>query len=511
MRRRDFLAGSTLASLAMLLPEAALAQSSRAALLNVETMQFTPFTVRQMARELAQKPFQKLERSLPPRFENLAYDIYRGIRFRPEKALWRGQGLPFEIQFFHRGFLYDARVDIFEVSGSNARRVMYAPDMFAFDNIEPPQPGDLGFAGFRIHAPINRADYYDEFCVFLGASYFRAVAKGQIYGLSARGLSIKTAETTGEEFPYFRAFWIEKPAQGANSLVVHALLDSESATAAYRFTIRPGEITAMDVEMALYPRVEIAQAGIAPLTSMFYFDAVNRRNIDDFRPAVHDSDVLSIFNGRGERLLRSLTNPSDLQVSTFLDLNPRGFGLMQRQRSFFDYYDLEARYERRPSLWVEPIGDWGEGAVALIEIPTKGEIHDNIVGFWRPKEPLHGGGEYLYTYRLHWCWDNPMPSDLGRFVKVRTGAGNVANSRLFVLEAVGGKLSKLPAETVLTAQVTSSAGRVVYPVLQPNPDLGGHRLSFNLVPEKAPAVELRAQIFRDNEPMSEVWTFRWTP
>ena len=336
MRRRDLLAASTLISLAALLPERAAAQGPKAWFGTTDPVAFTPFTVRQLARELAQKPFQRPDRGLPRGFENMGYDAYRGIRFRAERALWRGQGLPFEIQLFHRGFLYDARVDIFEVSGGQARRLVYAPDMFTFDGIEAPQPADIGFAGFRIHAPLNRADFFDEFCIFLGATYFRAVAKGQIYGVSARGLSIKTADPTGEEFPYFRAFWIERPAQGASSVVVHALLDSESATAAYRFTIRPGDVTVMDVEMALYPRTEIAQAGIGTLTSMFYFDAINRRNIDDFRPAVHDSDTLAIWNGRGERLLRPLNNPADLQISPFLDLNTRGFGLMQRQPTFFD-------------------------------------------------------------------------------------------------------------------------------------------------------------------------------
>src|SRR6195952_5756683 len=209
---------------------------------------FDPATVRRLAQELSQKAFQAPDSKLPDNLKDLDYDKYRKIRFVPDKALWRGEGLPFQLQLFHRGFFYSNRVDIFEVSQSKAQPIRYSPSLFTFEDIAPPPPdADLGFAGFRIHAPINRPDYFDEIGVFLGASYFRAVAKGQAYGLSARGLSIKTADPTGEEFPIFKTFWVERPAKNANSLVVHALLDSESTAAAYRFTIRPGETTTYDI------------------------------------------------------------------------------------------------------------------------------------------------------------------------------------------------------------------------------------------------------------------------
>src|SRR5436190_17362210 len=233
--------------------------------------------------------------------------------------------------------------------------------MFSFgDQPVPDIKTNLGFAGFRIHGPINRPDYYDEIGVFLGASYFRAVAKGLSYGLSARGLSLNTADPKGEEFPNFRTFWVERPAKGASSIVVHALLDSESAAAAYRFTIRPGETTVFDVEMVIYPRVNLDHVGLAPMTSMFFFGPNDRTEVDDFRPSVHDSDGLAIQNGTNEELWRPLHNPRDLQISTFADLNPHGFGLMQRQKDFFAYQDIESGFEKRPSLWAEPIGDWGE-------------------------------------------------------------------------------------------------------------------------------------------------------
>jgi glucans biosynthesis protein len=469
---------------------------------------FEAANVRRLAQELAQKTFQPPDNSLPDQLKDLDYDKYRKIRFVPEKALWRGDPLPFQIQLFHRGFFFSNRVDIFEVSQGRARQIQYSPNLFTFDDVPaPPADVDLGFAGFRIHAPINRPDYFDEVGVFLGASYFRAVAKGQSYGLSARGLAINTAEPKGEEFPLFKAFWIEKPQPKADSIVVHALLDSKSAAAAYRITIRPGVSTVYDIEMSLYPRADIAESGIGPMTSMFYFDANDRNGIDDFRPAVHDSDGLSIRNGRGEMLWRVLTNPADLQVSSFYDNNPRSFGLMQRQRDFASYEDLESHFEKRPSLRVEPIGDWGSGEVRLIEIPTQNEVHDNIVSFWRPKDALKAKGEYVFNYRLHWGNGEALP--LAEFKKTRIGAAS-EDARLFVLDVVGEKLKGIKPDTVRPI-VSSNFGKVTNVVAHSNPENGGLRLSFHLSPEKKPVVELRAQLMQNDEPLSEVWVYRWTP
>jgi periplasmic glucans biosynthesis protein len=475
-----------------------------------DSVPFDRSIVRQVAHEAASKPYKAPETKLPDQFKNLDYDHYRQIRFLPEHALWRGEKLPFEVQFFHRGFFYTPRVDIYEVNNGQATKIAYRRDDFSFgSNALPDAQTDLGFAGFRLHAPINRRDCYDEVCVFLGASYFRAVAKGEIYGLSARGLAINTGDAKGEEFPLFKAFWIEKPTSNANSIVVHALLDSESTTAAYRFTIRPGDITVFDVEMAIYPRVDLEHAGLAPMTSMFFFGPNDRHTVDDFRPAVHDSDGLAIFNGRGEELWRPLANPKDLQISTFSDLNPRGYGLMQRQKNFFAYQDLESSFEKRPSLWAEPIGDWGEGSVQLIEIPTQEEIHDNIAGFWRPKNPLPAKGEHTYTYRLHWGQDTPKVSALARFVRTGVGAKG-EDTKIFVLDLIGDKLKSIDPNSV-RGSVAAEKAEVKNIVTQPNPAIGGWRLSFELsVKEKAP-VELRASLMQGNDAISEVWVYRWTP
>jgi glucans biosynthesis protein len=466
--------------------------------------------VRQLARDAAGKPFKASDSKLPDHLNDLDYDHYRAIRFLPDRALWRAEKLPFEVQFFHRGFFYKNRVDIYEVANGQATKIAYQPENFSFGDTPTTKPGvDLGFAGFRLHAALNKPDYYDEVCVFLGASYFRAVAKGELYGLSARGLSINTGEAKGEEFPSFKAFWIERPAANATSIVVHALLDSESAAAAYRFTIRPGETTVFDVEMAIYPRVDLKHVGLAPMTSMFFFGPNDRIDVDDFRPSVHDSDGLAIFNGRGEELWRPLSNPQDLQISTFADLNPRGFGLMQRQKDFLNYQDIESSFERRPSLWAEPIGDWGEGSVQLVEIPTKEEVHDNIAGFWHPKTGLQAKGEHTYTYRLHWGPDNPKPTSLARFSRTAVGARG-EGIKIFVLDLTGDKL-RLVDPKKIRGVVTAEKAKIQNVVTQPNPAIGGWRLSFELSVEEKVPVELRASLMQENDPLSEVWVYRWTP
>ena len=503
LNRRQLLRASAVISAAAALPRVGAADSP-------SEVAFGPSSVRELARSLAAKSFEPPDEKLPDELRDLNYDQYRSIRFLPEHALWRDEKLPFQVQFFHRGFFYKNRVDMFEVRNGRAFPIRYQRDDFSFgEGLGQWGDVDLGFAGFRIHAPINRPDYYDEVCVFLGASYFRAVAKGETYGLSARGLSIDTGETKGEEFPVFKAFWLEKPASSATSIVVHALLDSKSAAAGYRFTIRPGERTIFDVEMSLYPRVDLAHCGLAPMTSMFFFGPNDRKDFDDFRPAVHDSDGLAISNGKGEQLWRPLNNPRDLQVSTFTDLSPRGFGLMQREKKYFAYQDLESRFERRPSLWVEPIGDWSDGAVVLFEIPTTEEIHDNIAAFWRPKQPLRGKNEHNFTYRLHWGSDAPKSDALARFT--RSGIGSRGDdSKLFVLELMGANLKGVDPKGI-KGVVTAEKSEITNVVTEPNPETGGWRLSFQCsVKSKAP-IELRAVLTQNDAPISEVWTYRWTP
>lgn len=426
----------------------------------------------------------------------MSYDQYRGIRFKQERALWRGDGLPFQVGFYPRGFLYREGVEIHTVRDGISTRVLYSEDLFDFDDPEVRVGDDLGFAGFRIHAATNAPGEFEEFCVFLGASYFRAVGRGQLYGLSARGLGIGTGRIAPEEFPTFRSFWIQRPQQGVGTLVIHALLDSPSTTGSFRFTIRPGEMTVMDVESVLFPRVDIVEVGIAPLTSMYQFGVNDRGDpasgrADDWRSAVHDSDGLAVLTGRGERLWRPLINPVAVQFSAFMDSNPRGYGLMQRKRGFNDYGDLQVLYGRRPSLWVEPFGDWGTGAIDLVEIPTRTEHNDNIVAFWRGGELLAAGREYSFTYRLHWGADAPPGRPLARTAEMRTGAGMRAGTRVFVLDLAGELIPSLPGGADTRLELACSNGRIREGYSGPIPETGGWRVSIDFDPEGQLSSDLR--------------------
>jgi glucans biosynthesis protein len=500
----------SLISAALAAPVVLSSGAMRRAAADDTTQPFDAMTVRKLAQALAQKPFEAPDSRLPKPIDSLTYDQYRDIRFDPAQSLWRGRGLPFEVQFFHRGFLYRDRVDIYEVADGKFQKIGYRPEMFTFGKTPRPEAQDLGFAGFRVHTRLNKPDYADEFAVFLGASYFRAVGRNEAYGLSARALSIKTGDSGGEEFPTFKAFWLERPQPGSGTMVVTALLDSASASGAMRATMRPGDTTVFDVELTLYPRVDITEAGIGTMTSMFYFNGTERAGIDDYRRAVHDSNGLMMLTGRGEALWRPLKNPTALQISSFADVGPRGFGLMQRNRDFFDFDDLEAHYERRPSLWAEPIGDWAEGVVELVEIPTKGEENDNIVAFWRPALKLRAREERGFTYRLHWGPDAPVRTDLARFGDSRSGAGPDGGSRLFVLDCAGAKVKSLPADTALQVISSVDHGKIQHAVAQPNPETGGRRISFELLPGDAKSVEIRVQLAAGDQPVSETWVYRWT-
>jgi glucans biosynthesis protein len=476
-------------------------------------MAFAAGDVQKQARALAAEKFVPPKIELPKPLQDLSYDQYRDIRFKREQAIWTSEGVVFLVELFHRGFIFKEPVVIYVVADGTAQRVVYSRDFFTYGpSVQPPPDGTVtDFSGFRILTPINRADAFDEFLAFQGASYFRAVAKGQGYGLSARGLALNTGAREGEEFPFFRAFWIERPQPEARVVVVHALLDSVSTTGAYRFTIRPGDATVMDVEMTLYPRVELKLVGFAPLTSMFVFGPNDRVGIDDFRTAVHDSDGLAIWNGRGEWLWRPLIHPETLQISEFIDDSPRGFGLLQRHRAFADYQDLEARYERRPSLWIETIGHWGSGAVQLVEIPSKTEYHDNVVVFWRSSQPIPAQSEERRAYRLHWCWTPPVTPPLATTADTRVGAGLEKGTRLFVIDFVAGRLAELTQDAPVQVAITTSAGTVKHPVAQPNPATGGWRVSFVLDPAGAKLCDMRGILKLGEEPLSEIWSYRWTP
>ncbi len=461
--------------------------------------------VRALAKQDYVKPPQ-----VPQEWIDLTYDQYKNINFNPKSALWRGTDRPFTAEFFSPGLYFPSPISVSIVEGSSAQPVLFSKEVFRIGDKVPELPMDesLGYSGFRIRTAINDPKRKDEFVVFQGASYFRAVGRGQNYGLSARGLAINTAEAEGEEFPDFRAFWIEGGKAGSKSIKVHALLDSPSVAGLYTFMITPGNTTEMDVEATLFPRTELKHVGIGAGTSMFLFDETNRNRFDDFRPAVHDSDGLLIENGAGETIWRPLANPVSLQVSNFVDNNPRGFGLLQRPRDFVNYADLEANYHKRPSLWVVPAEDWGKGSIALVEIPADREIYDNIVAYWRPRDPMMAGSEHKYSYRLIWCDTPPIDQSLARVVNTRMGkrftGGRLVTIDFAPADALPEKLNDI------TLHVSSNRGKMTKGILQHNPATGGVRLAFTFDPMDYTSVELRAQLMMGGKKASEVWLYRWT-
>lgn len=481
----------------------------------VEQGRFTFANVHRRAAELAAAPFQRDRPELPDFLKNLDYDRYRDIRFQREKAIWRGQTLPFEVQLLSRGFLYHDRVAINLIEGGEVKPISYQRDLFDFGrNPVPPEiPQDIGFAGFRLTYPLNRDDHYDDVAVFLGASYFRAIGQKQQFGISGRGLAIDTAAANAEEFPVFREFWIEQPTKDAIEITVYALLDSPRATGAYRFIIRPGLQTVMDVKAHLFMRDKVEKLGIAPLTSMFFHGELTERYVADFRPEVHDSDGLIVVTGNGERIWRPLNNPRQLQVTTFATTDPRGFGLMQRDRDFENYQDLEANYQARPSVMVEPKGKWGKGVVELVEIPIQAEKYDNIVAFWRPEKPVEAGQELDFEYRLRFALDPEGRLLGGRILSTRIGAGGSGehdfSRRKFVIDFGGPSLLAFDPNSPIEAVVSASSGKIVNLVVQHNPQTGGRRVFFEFIPDSKDTVDLRCFLRLNDDVLTETWSYQW--
>ena len=473
---------------------------------------FSRDTLLVRAKALAAAPYEPRQ-TVPQDWLNLSYDEYRNIWFDHRNALWEGSDRPQRVDVFPPGLYFPRPVEIHEVSNDVARPVLF--DFGVFDTTDqfPDVTLDqsLGYSGLRLRADLIGSGNHSEYAVFQGASYFRGIGTGQTYGLSARGLAIKTGDPAGEEFPDFIAFWLETPAPEDETVTLHALLDSPSCTGAYSFVLKHGTDLRMDVTASLFPRVAMRHVGIAPLTSMFLFDQMNRDRFSDFRPAVHDSDGLLIHNGAGEVIWRPLANPTTLQISAFADDSPKGFGLMQRARRFSDFNDLEAHYHNRPSLWVTPGEDWGRGSVSLVEIPADKEIYDNIVAYWRPAAALVPGNRHDMSYRLDWG-ANPAPRGSAPIRVMNTAMGGSAfhDGLLCVIDFENGP--DVPQDlSQITRLIRSNAGEVSEGVLQRNPETGGPRLAFRFDPGTATLAEFRVQLRNvDGGPLSEVWLYRWT-
>jgi glucans biosynthesis protein len=476
--------------------------------------------VAKKAENLAAKPFEDRSRSIPSWLLDITYDQWRDIRFKTDGSYWRSKGLPFEIQFFHPGLYYDRSVAIHEVIDGKTSAIEFSPNQFDYGKNEFGSriPQNLGYAGLRVHYPINTPEYKDEVIVFVGASYFRAVSKGTFYGQSARGLAVDTALPSGEEFPYFREFWLVRPAKTAKSLVIYALLDSQRVTGAYKFTVTPGTTTKVDVDSRVFARAAIEKAGIAPLTSMFVCGEGASRCGDDYRPEIHDTDGLLMHMGSGEWLWRPLDNPARLTVNSFFTANPRGFGLLQRDRDFDHYQDIETRQELRPGVWIEPKGDWGAGHVELIQIPTRNEINDNIVAFWVPSATLVPGSPVSFAYAMSWGTEDPPrtgPVAAGRVVATRVDGAEQNPWVRFTVDFESDQLSKLSPETVVRGVVATMGGGDNMGILEQqvlkNPHTLGWRLVFKVPKPDRHAAELRAYLEVGGTTLTETWTYTLEP
>lgn len=463
--------------------------------------------VREQAKALAAKPFAPVPASLPEGLKSLNDEQYRDIRFKPDAALWRNDDLPVQVEFVHRGPPYRAPVPIGILVEGKVQPVRYDPALFDFGrNAFPkPLPGDLGFAGFRLTAPL-RADSYEPFAVFLDTGAVSAIGAGGRFGAAARGLAIDTGLADGAETPAFRAFWIEKPDPAASEVVVYALLDSPSATGAYRFAIHPGLQTSMTVTADLFFRRDVAKLGIAPVASMFFHGENAERRFDDFRPEAHASDGLLVDAGR-EWIWRPLQNPAKSQLNSFHAADLQGFGLLQRDRDFDHYQDPDAAFQDRPSVWVDPIGDWGEGDAHLVEAPAEGDGGDNILAFWWPRDPAKAGEERRFVYRLIFTPDMLDRPPLGRAIATRIGAGSDKTRRLFVID-FDHMADAAPA--AIDAAISTSAGQIVEPRTRRNPETGRWRTSFELAPEGDKPIELRCYLKSGDDILTETWSYQWS-
>jgi glucans biosynthesis protein len=463
------------------------------------------------ARQRAAEPYRAAPADLPERLGRLNYDEYHQIWFRPERAFWHGDAGGFEVQALHRGYFFKEPMAVNLVENSEIRRLAYDPSLYDFgsvEDIDPARLGDIGFSGFRLLTDVDGDGAMKEFLVFQGASYFRSVARGIDYGLSARGVAIRTGDPRGEEFPAFVEFFIEKPQPGAGEIRLHGLLDGPSITGAFTFVARTGAQTRVDVEASLFARTDIDHVGLAPLTSMYWYSPLERPKVDDFRPRIHDSDGLSIAKAGGEWLWRPLANPTALQFSDFEIRTPRGFGLAQRTRELRDFEDTQAKYHRRPSLWIEPGAGWPDGGVQLVEIPTRNEFMDNIVASWRMKDILRAGTRQDFAYTMRWAARTPEEPRLLRVRESYSGA-YAGTWRHFVIDFVSPDSLPLPPPSALTADATTSAGRIDGLAIIRYPEINGYRLTFRLVPDGTSAF-IRSVLRRGPNPVSESWVYHWT-
>ncbi len=496
--------------------------------------------VSRIAAEAAAKPYVSPEKPMPPGAEKYTYDDFRTLLCTLAKAPWDEKKHPFSLRYIPRGWLFKVPVEINIIRpDGHVEPVPFQPDFFHFEiKGWPKAPENLGFAGLRLnyHTYSKDGDGWPEVLTFLGASYFRALSWDQVYGASARSLAIDTG-TDHEEFPVITRFWIHEPYSGPatdvtslymhNTVEIDAIMESPSVVAAFSYVVFPGEDTTVNVTAKIYARKDIAKLGIAPITSMFlYGERSDRRFPNDFRPEVHDSDGLLIHDGANSIWTwRPLNNPQQLRTIDHPVKQMRGFGLMQRDRNFDHYLDLEASYHKRPSVWIEPLGQWGAGSVELFELATELEYNDNSNAYWVPKQPLHAGQSLELHYIVHWLSTEPADNAVGKVISThrltlkesKDGREGKETGRMrYIIEFQGPALAKLrydlqKPETLpqLWINPKGGKGKILGARAQPNPYTGGWRAVFEFDPEGATTVELEAGLARGGVNLTETWSERW--
>jgi periplasmic glucans biosynthesis protein len=467
----------------------------------------------ELARTLAAEPYVQSRAPVPELIDSIDFDAAQSIKFRASCALWHDQPLP--VRFFHLNKFVTQPVTVYAVEDDVARQVLYSKQCFDYGNAELARslPDDLGLAGFRVmDGPAAETDWL----AFQGASYFRSSGSSGQYGSSARGIAINTAMPEPEEFPRFSRFWIESEDADKSTIVITALLEGSSVTGAYRFVSRRAQNVIMDVEAHLFTRAGIARLGLAPLTSMYWYGENSVARRPDWRPEIHDCDGLAIWTGTDERIWRPLINPPQVLTNSFIDRDPKGFGLLQRDRNFDDYQDDGAFYNRRPSIWVEPLGGWGEGAVQLVQIPTTQEIDDNVVAYWTPKKPVRKGEALSLKYRLYWSDEEPHPPSLARVIATRIGRGGVPGQPVpggekwkFVVDWRGGPLATMQRRYDIEPVVSVSAGRLERPYVIQVVGTSTWRSFFDVETDNVDPIELRCYLRLDQQPLSETWTYQF--
>lgn len=510
--RRDLMTTALAAGALPLLP-------GLAAAAGIQTGPATPFsldTLRETAKALAAQPYVPQHVADFDLLESITYDLHNQISFRTDATLWGDVPDAAKVRFFHPGRYFKESVQISVVEDGTARELLFSPDLFEMPADHPArQLKHAGFAGFRVLDP----DQKNDWLAVLGASYFRTSGYSGQFGMSARGLAIDSGGPGAEEFPRFTRFWLEQAPDGG--IVIYALLESPRTTGAYRLDTRHDKGVFQLIDASIFLRGEIARLGIAPLTSMFWFGKNNHFIGPDWRPEVHDSDGLEMHLANGERIWRPLNNPPQAMANSFRADGVKGFGLAQRERSFEQYQDDGVFYEKRASVWVEPEGDWGQGSVMLVELPTNDEIHDNIGAFWNPADPAVPGRQYDLRYKLNWVQDTPEAA-VASFIATRLGAGGVpgqprpANVVKFVLDLDGKGLEGFDRTSGVEAVVEASRGTLSLIYAFPIATTDRWRVTFDLDigpagPDDAKPIDLRLFLRHQDQAMSETWIYQAFP